>query len=66
MFGSVDKEQQIKLENLATQLFNNNLLTKNEARKRISEKPFTEEDEMQTNFELHQKPLAMLKGMMGP
>lgn len=64
-FGSVDKEQQIKLENQATQLFNNNLLTKNEARKRIGEKPFTEEDEMQTNFELHQKPLALLKGVMG-
>jgi hypothetical protein len=60
-FGSVDKEQQIKIENQATQLFNNNLLTKNEARKRIGEKPFSQEDELQTNFELHQKPLALLK-----
>ena len=63
-FGSVDKEQQIKLENQATQLFNNNLLTRDEARKRISEKPFTETEEMDTNFELHQKPLAMLKAAM--
>jgi hypothetical protein len=60
-FGSIDKEQQIKLENQSAQLFNNNLITANEARKRIGEKPLTDEDKMQTHFELHQKPLALLK-----
>jgi hypothetical protein len=63
-FGSVDKEQKIKIENQTIQLFANKLITLSEARKRIGEAPMSSNEMGETYFELFEKPLALLKGSL--
>ena len=65
-FGTIDKESKTKLENQTIQLFSNKLLTEDEARKRLSERPMREEDRENTYFKLYEEPLAMLKAMAQP
>ena len=43
-FGSVDKEEKIKLENQIIQLWLNNLLSETEARTKLGERPIQEKD----------------------
>ena len=43
-FGSVDKEEKIKLENQVIQLWLNNLLSETEARTKLGERPIQEKD----------------------
>ncbi len=60
-FGTVDKEEKSKLENQTIQLWLNKLITENEARKRLGEKPLDDVERENTYFTLYEEPLAMLK-----
>jgi hypothetical protein len=60
-FGTVDKEEKSKLENQTIQLWLNKLITENEARKRLGEKPLDDSERENTYFTLYEEPLAMLK-----
>lgn len=62
-FGVIDREARSKLENQTIQLFLNNLISENEARKKLGMPPDVDKED--TNFKLYQEPLALLK-VMGP
>ena len=64
-FGTVDKEVKAKLENQTIQLWLNKLISEDEARKRLGEKPFEGEEKGNNYFDLYEKPLAMLKILGG-
>ena len=63
-FGTVDKEENTKLENQVIQLFLNKLITENEARKRLRLNPLDEEQRENGYFKLYEEPLAMMKVAM--
>lgn len=60
-FGTVDKEENTKLENQVIQLFANKLITETEARKRLRLNPLSEEMRENSYFKLYEEPLAMMK-----
>jgi hypothetical protein len=62
-FGSVDKEEKSKEENQTIQLWLNNLISEQEARKRLGEQPVDSEYRNQTNYKLYTEPLALIKAM---
>lgn len=62
-FGIIDRENRSKLENQTIQLWLNNLVSENEARRRLGYSPDVDKDD--TYFKLYQEPLALLK-VMGP
>ena len=62
-FGTIDKEEKSKEENQTIQLWANKLITENEARKRLGEKPLSEEERDGTYFKMYEEPLAMLKAI---
>lgn len=62
-FGTVDKEEKSKLENQTIQLWLNKLITEDEARKRLGEKPIEDKDRDHTYYKLYEEPAALLKIM---
>ncbi len=62
-FGIIDRETRSKLENQTIQLWLNNLISENEARKRLGYAPDVDKED--TNYKLYTEPLALLKSM-GP
>lgn len=64
-FGTVDKEEKSKEENQTIQLWLNNLISEQEARKRLGDQPVDEAYREQTHYKLYAEPLALLKSM-GP
>jgi hypothetical protein len=64
-FGTVDKEDKSKEENQIIQLWLNNLINEDEARKRLGERPMGEEDKDKVYYKLYQEPLALIKAMAG-
>jgi hypothetical protein len=64
-FGTVDKEEKSKEENQTIQLWLNNLISEQEARKRLGEQPVDQTYRDQTNYKLYTEPLALIK-TMGP
>jgi len=62
-FGSVDKEEKSKEENQTIQLWLNNLISEQEARKRLGEQPTDESFQDKTNYKLYTEPLALIKSM---
>jgi len=65
-FGTVDKEEKSKLENQTIQLWLNKLITEDEARKRLGEKPIEELDRDKNYYKLYEEPAALLKIMGSP
>ncbi len=53
-FGAVDKEEKIKVENQTIQLWLNKLITENEARAKLGERPIIESDRKNLYTELHE------------
>ena len=53
-FGAVDKEEKIKVENQTIQLWLNKLITENEARAKLGERPIIESDRKNLYAELHE------------
>ncbi len=64
-FGTVDKEDKSKEENQIIQLWLNNLINEDEARKRLGERPMGEGDKDKVYYKLYQEPLALIKSMGG-
>lgn len=62
-FGTVDKEEKSKLENQTIQLWLNKLITEDEARKRLGEKPMEDKNRDHTYYKLYEEPAALLKIM---
>lgn len=62
-FGAVDKEEKSKIENQTIQLFLNKLITESEARERLGERPYTDEDRNLVYFNLYEEPLVLLKSL---
>ena len=62
-FGGVDKEDIAKQENQTIQLWLNNLINENEARKRLRLEPMTEEQRESNHYKLYEEPTSMLKNL---
>ena len=65
-FGTVDKEERVKLENQVIQLWTNQLVDETEARKLLGYAPVEDEQRDGTYFKLYQEPLALVKALGMP
>jgi hypothetical protein len=57
----IDLEEQVKRENHVAQMYQSNIITEDEARGRIGEEPFRDEERGRTFFNLITKPMLLLK-----
>lgn len=66
-FLEIDIENRMKIENQVIQLFDNNAITHTEMRREIGKEPFkTDEEWMDTHWELYKQPELLLQSVAEP